>query len=175
MSIDLDLPYQVNAKVDRDTQHSPGWKFHEYELIGVPIRVELGLRDLEKGQFTVVRRDLGEKKFIPIAEGAQYIVNELNKMQNDLFQKAKDYRQKYSFVVDSYDEFMKTLDEPGGFLHSHWCESATCEAQIKEETKATIRCIPLHDEDRLRPSNEPGRCIKCGNPSRSRVIFARSY
>ncbi|MBI3558640.1 MAG: hypothetical protein HY074_20425 [Deltaproteobacteria bacterium] len=169
------LGYNINAKVDRDTQHSPGWKFHEYELIGIPIRVELGLRDLEKNQVTIVRRDTGVKQFIPIADAAKTIARELGQMQNDLLERAREARKKYSFVVDDYEDFKKKLDEPGGFLHCHWCEKATCEEQIKNETKATIRCIPLDASDRLTPAVEQGRCIKCGDKSMSRVIFARSY
>lgn len=167
--------FQIRTSVDRDTQHSPGWKFHEYELVGIPIRVELGKRDLEKNQVTFVRRDTGKKEFIPISEAPKRIAQELSQMQKDLFNKAKEIRQKYSFVVDDYEDFKKKLDEPGGFLHSHWCERANCEAIIKNETKATIRCIPLEDADRLTPANEMGRCIKCGSQSRGRVIFARSY
>ncbi len=164
--------FPIQCSVDRDTQHSPGWKFHEYELVGIPIRVELGKRDLEKNQVTYVRRDNGQKKFIPIKEAALVIAKEL---QADLFQKALEMRAKYSFVVDEYDDFKKKLDEPGGFLHAHWCEGASCETVLKNETKATIRCIPLEDSDRLTPAKEAGRCIHCGKQSRGRVIFARSY
>lgn len=169
------LGYAISAKVDRDDKHSPGWKFHEYELIGIPVRVELGLRDLEKNQVTIVRRDTGKKQFIPLAEAAATIARELGQMQADLLERALELRKQFSFVVDSYDDFKKKLDEPGGFLHAHWCESAKCEAQIKEETKATIRCIPLDTADRLTPAVEEGKCIKCGGKSGTRVIFARSY
>lgn len=169
------LGYIINAKVDRDEQHSPGWKFHEYELIGIPIRVELGQRDLEKNQVTIVRRDTGAKSFVPIAEAAATIARGLGQMQADLLERAREMRRKYSFVVDDYDDFKRKLDEPGGFLHAHWCEKASCEAAIKEETKATIRCIPLDAGDRLTPAVEQGRCIRCGERSTSRVIFARNY
>jgi prolyl-tRNA synthetase len=169
------LGYTVHAKVDRDTQHTAGWKFHEYELIGIPIRVELGLRDLEKNQITIVRRDTSEKKFIPLTEAAAAIAHELSQMQKDLFERAKEMRQKYSFVVNDYEDFKKKLQDPGGFLHSHWCGNADCEAKIKEETKATIRCIPLFASDRLTPEVEDGKCIRCGGKSSTRVIFALSY
>lgn len=169
------LGYPIHAKVDRDTQHSPGWKFHEYELIGIPVRVELGMRDLEKNQVTIVRRDTGMKQFVPLSEAAAKIAHELGQMQSDMLERARDMRRQFSFVVDAYDDFKKKLDEPGGFLHAHWCERAACEAAIKEETKATIRCIPLDAADRLTPVMEQGRCIRCGEKSMTRVIFARSY
>ncbi|MEW6058468.1 MAG: proline--tRNA ligase, partial [Bdellovibrionota bacterium] len=92
-----------------------------------------------------------------------------------LLERAREMNKKYSFVVDTYDDFKKKLEEPGGFLHSHWCEKAECEAGIKNETKATIRCIPIDAGDRLTPAMETGKCIKCGEKSSSRVIFARSY
>lgn len=169
------LHYDISVKVDRDTQHSPGWKFHEYELVGIPIRVEIGARDLEKGQVTIVRRDNGQKQFIPIAAAAKKIATELGQMQIDLLEKARENVKKYSFVIDDYEDFKQKLDNPGGFLHSHWCEDANCEAKIKEETKATIRCVPLDSQDRLTPQFEEGKCIKCGGKSAGRVIFARNY
>lgn len=169
------LGYEINTKVDRDDQKSAGWKFHEYELVGIPIRVELGLRDLEKNQVTIVRRDTAAKQFIPIPDAAAVIARELGQMQADMLAKAQELRAKYSFVVNNYDDFKKKLDEPGGFMHCHWCGRKECEAQIKEETKATIRCIPLDDADRLTPANEEGQCIKCNGKSSARVIFARSY
>ena len=169
------LGYTINASVDRDTQHSPGWKFHEYELVGIPIRVEIGMRDLEKNQVTIVRRDTSQKQFVPLADAAKVIAHELGQMQTDLFNRAKELRQKYSFVVDTYEDFKAKLEEPGGFLHAHWCESGKCETKIKEETKATIRCIPLDSADRITPAMEEGKCILCGGKSSTRVIFARSY
>jgi len=169
------LGVPINTKVDRDTQKSPGWKFHEYELIGIPVRVELGARDLEKNQVTIVRRDTGKKQFVPISEAAGYIATELLQMQNDLLERAREMRRQYSFLVDDYEDFKSKLEEPGGFLHAHWCERGSCETQIKEETKATIRCIPIDQSDRLTPAVEEGKCIKCGGKSSTRVIFARSY
>lgn len=169
------LGHAIVTKIDRDDQHSAGWKFHEYELVGIPIRVELGHRDLEKQQVTLVRRDTGVKQFVPIVDAAKKIGEELSKMQSDLFSRALEYRKKYSSIIDDYTEFKRKLEETGGFLYAHWCESATCEAAIKEETKATIRCIPLDVADRLTPAMEPGKCIKCGGKSMTRVIFALNY
>jgi prolyl-tRNA synthetase len=165
----------IRTKVDRDTQHSAGWKFHEYELIGIPIRIEVGPRDLEKSQITVARRDNGTKASIPLAGAADYVTQQLVDMQKSLLERARKMRKDFSFVVDSYEDFKSKLDEPGGFLHSHWCESAACEAAIKDETKATIRCIPLDMADRLTPAMEDGKCVRCGQKSSTRVIFARSY
>lgn len=169
------LGYTIHASVDRDTQHSPGWKFHEYELVGIPIRVEIGMRDLEKNQVTIVRRDTSQKQFVPLADAAKVIARELGQMQTDLFERAKELRTKYSFVVDTYEDFKSKLEDPGGFLHAHWCEDAKCEKTIKDETKATIRCIPLDSADRITPAVEEGKCIRCGGKSTTRVIFARSY
>jgi prolyl-tRNA synthetase len=169
------LRCNINTKIDRDTQHSPGWKFHEYELVGIPIRVEIGARDFEKNQATIVRRDTGTKQFVPLTEAASVIARELVQMQSDMLERARAHVKKYSFVVDTYDDFKRKLDDPGGFLHAHWCENGACEAKIKEETKATIRCIPLDVKDRLTPAMEQGKCIRCDGKSNTRVIFARNY
>jgi prolyl-tRNA synthetase len=169
------LNYTISAKVDRDEQHSPGWKFHEYELVGIPVRVEIGMRDLEKNQVTIVRRDTSQKQFVPLADAAKVIASELARMQVEMLERARENRRLHSFVVDTYEDFKTKLESPGGFLHAHWCESAKCEAKIKEETKATIRCIPLDSADRITPSVEDGKCICCGGKSPTRVIFARSY
>jgi prolyl-tRNA synthetase len=112
---------------------------------------------------------------VPIADAARVISKELSQMQSDLLERAREMRRKHSFVVDDYEDFKRKLEDPGGFLHCHWCERGSCEAQIKEETKATIRCIPLDAADRLTPAMEQGRCIKCGGNSTTRVIFARNY
>ncbi|MGE4234579.1 MAG: proline--tRNA ligase [Bacteriovoracia bacterium] len=169
------LEYKIGVLVDRDTQHSAGWKFHEYELTGIPIRAEIGMRDLEKNQVTLVRRDTSKKVQVPLAEAGSWIIRELQQMQIDLLEKARSWRKEHSFVVDTYEDFKKKLEEPGGFLHAHWCEKNDCESKIKEETKATIRCIPLDVADRLTPAMENGKCIRCGEKSGTRVIYARSY
>jgi prolyl-tRNA synthetase len=172
----ISLNQSIKVKVDRDTQHSPGWKFHEYELIGVPLRIEIGPKDVEKNQVVVVRRDLGNKVFVPINDVVQYVSSELEKMQTELLNKARERLKNNSFLVDDYEDFKKKIEEPGGFIHAH-CSLETNEAEqrIKEETKATIRCIPLDEADRLAPANEQGRCIITGKPTRGRVIFAKSY
>ncbi len=169
------LGYNIQCKVDQDTQHTVGWKFHQYELIGIPLRVEFGMRDFEKNQIVIARRDNGSKKTVFLLDATQTIVQELKQMQNDLLEKAKKERQENSFLVDTYEDFKLKLETPGGFLHAHWCEKAECELAIKEDTKATIRCIPLDAADRLTPAVEQGQCVRCKEKSMTRVVFARNY
>ncbi len=129
--------------LDEDDQNTPGWKFSEYELQGIPLRVEIGPRDMEKGQCVAVRRDTGEKVFLPVAEAATRLRALLDDIQKSLFQRALEFRKAHTFRVKDYEEFKKLLDEPGGFIEAGWCGDAACEAKVKEETKATIRLIPL--------------------------------
>lgn len=159
----------ISAKYDdRDTQR-PGWKFAEYELKGVPVRIAIGERDVANGTVEVARRDTMTKETISTESIVQYVENVLRDMQQALFMRAKERLQKMTRKVDSYDEFKKSLDGQGGFLMAHWDGTAATEAKIKEETKATIRCIPLDNPQ------EEGRCIYSGKPSKQRVLFARAY
>ncbi len=168
------LPYSVGVLVDQDETKQPGWKFHEYELIGVPIRIELGPRDLEKGQIVMTRRDLGQKEVVLLGEVPQKVVRDLAAMQKELLEKARAFREKNTFAVDDYSDFRKRIEEPGGFFMAAWCQSKSCEAKIKEETKATIRCLPLDPDHQ--PIAEAGRCLACSSTdSLVRAIFARSY
>jgi prolyl-tRNA synthetase len=153
---------------DRDTQR-PGWKFAEYEMKGIPMRIAIGERDLANSTVEVARRDTMTKDTIPVESIEQYVENTLQSMQTALFMKAKERLQKNTHRVDSYEEFKNQLDSGGGFIMAHWDGTAETETKIKEETKATIRCIPLDN-----PAEE-GRCIYSGRPSRQRVIFARAY
>ena len=169
-----DLPYSLGVSVDQDETKQPGWKFHEYELIGIPIRIEIGPRDLEKGHVMVTRRDLGEKQAVSMGEVPLKVVTALAAMQKELLEKARTYRDQHIFRVNDYAEFKQRLDETGGFLVSSWCQSKDCEAKVKEETKATIRCLPL--DDLYQPIPEEGRCLVCDHSqSLVRAIFARSY
>ncbi len=153
---------------DRDTQR-PGWKFAEYELKGVPVRVAIGERDLANGTVEVARRDKLSKETVP-AEGIEnYIENLLNDIQKNLFETALERRKQMTHEANSYEEFKKLLDEKGGFIYAHWDGTSETEEKIKEETKATIRCIPLNNKQ------EAGKCIYSGKPSTQRVIFARAY
>jgi prolyl-tRNA synthetase len=169
-----ELPYEVGLFVDRDETKQPGWKFHEYELIGVPVRIELGPRDLEKGQAVLTRRDNGKKEFIPIAEVPAHVAAVLAAMQDDLLNKARAFLESNTFEVGNYEDFKNKIEEPGGFFIAPWCQSRVCEEKIKEETKATIRCLPLDVGHEL--ISERGACLICGGSGNNvRAVFARNY
>jgi prolyl-tRNA synthetase len=153
---------------DRDSQR-PGWKFAEYELKGVPVRIAIGERDLASGTVEIVRRDLLSKEIVKMDEVENYIVNLLDEIQSNLYKKALERTQAATHKVNSYAEFKKTLDEKPGFVLAHWDGTPESEEKIKEETKATIRCIPLNNV------KENGVCIYSGKPSTQRVLFARAY
>jgi prolyl-tRNA synthetase len=153
---------------DRDT-HKPGWKFAEYEFKGVPVRLAIGPRDLENGTIEVVRRDTLEKETLQQKDLANKIEHLLENIQQNLYQKALDFRDNSSHIVDSYDEFKDVLENKKGFIYAHWDGSPETEEKIKEETKATIRCIPLDGK------KESGKCMVTGKPSSQRVIFAKAY
>ncbi len=159
----------IGVRVDDREQYSPGWKYNEWEKRGIPLRIEVGPRDLDKNQVMLVRRDNGQKTPASQDGLTGTIRTTLDTIQSDLFEKAKAFREGNSRRVDDYSRFPEILDGPGGFLWSHWCGSGDCEERVKNETKATIRCIPLQ-----RPS-ETGQCVVCGKPSEGRVIFARAY
>jgi len=153
---------------DRDSQR-PGWKFAEYELKGIPVRIAIGERDLANGTIEVARRDLLSKEVIKIEDADTYIANLLEDMQKTLFAKAVERTQSMTHKVESFEEFKKVLDEKTGFISAHWDGTPETEERIKEETKATIRCIPLNNPQ------EDGKCIYSGKPSTQRVLFARAY
>ncbi|MDH5379318.1 MAG: proline--tRNA ligase [Cyclobacteriaceae bacterium] len=153
---------------DRDT-HKPGWKFAEYELKGVPVRLALGPRDLENNTVEVARRDTLEKEFVSLDTATDHIVELMDKIQNNIFDKAHAFRAENTVEVDTYDEFKAVLDDKGGFISAHWDGTSETEELIKKETKATIRCIPM--DQKL----EEGKCIYSGKLSKGRVIFARAY
>lgn len=153
---------------DRDNV-KPGFKFHEHELHGVPVRVAIGPRDLASGMAEVARRDTLEKLPIPQAELAERIPQLLEEIQANIYRRALEYQQSHITRVDSYEEFKEVLEGKGGFISAHWDGTPETEALIKEETKATIRCIPLDNPQ------EDGVCIRTGKPSKERVLFARAY
>ncbi|MDF9799540.1 prolyl-tRNA synthetase [Catalinimonas alkaloidigena] len=154
---------------DRDT-HKPGWKFAEYELKGVPLRIAMGPRDLENGTVEIARRDILEKQTHQADEKLPQMIHDLlDTIQKDIYNKAYSFRKERTVRVDSYDEMKKILEDEGGFISAHWDGTAETETRIKEETKATIRCIPLNSE------GEEGTCIYSGKPSSQRVIFAKAY
>ncbi len=159
----------VSVKYDDNDNTRPGWKFAEYELKGVPVRLALGARDLEKNVIEVARRDTKEKKSVYMDGIAEYVDGLLNEIQLAMFNKAKAYRDEHITKANDWNEFEKLLDEKGGFISAHWDGTAETEAAIKEKTKATIRCIPLNNPQ------ENGKCILTGKPSKQRVLFARAY
>lgn len=158
----------ITVKYDDNDQKKPGWKFAEYELKGVPVRLAMGARDLENGTVEVARRDTLTKETVSMEGIEVFIRNLLNEIQANIFQKALDYRTAMTREVDSYDDF-KVEIEKGGFLLCHWDGTPETEEKIKEDTKATIRCIPLEGD------KTPGVCMVTGKPSAQRVVFARAY
>ena len=159
----------ITVKYDDRDSFKPGWKFNEYEFKGVPVRIAIGPRDLEQGTAEICRRDTLEKASCPL-DGIENRVKELlEEIQKNLFQKAADYRAANTRKADTWEEFKEILDTKGGFILAHWDGTTETEERIKEETKATIRCIPFDAVE------EKGKCIYSGKPSHRRVIFARAY
>ncbi len=163
----------VSVKVDDREQYQPGYKFNEWELRGVPVRVELGPKDLAKGSCVLARRDLPGKESkemgVPLEGAAKRIGEMLRAMQTDLFNRARKFRDANLIEVNAYDDFKQKIEDPGGFLLAHWDGTRETEDRIAQETKATIRCIPFD-----RP-NEAGKCMVTGKPSEGRVVFAKAY
>ncbi|MDD2381961.1 MAG: His/Gly/Thr/Pro-type tRNA ligase C-terminal domain-containing protein [Mariniphaga sp.] len=159
----------ISVKFDDSDNKKPGWKFAEYELKGVPVRLAMGPRDMENGTVEVARRDTMEKKVVPIEGVAGYIQTLLEEIQLSIYNKALGFRNQNTFRADSWEEFNDILKNKGGFISAHWDGTTETEEKIKTETKATIRCIPLNNEP------EEGTCIYSGKPSKQRVLFALSY
>ncbi|MCL1944040.1 MAG: proline--tRNA ligase [Candidatus Azobacteroides sp.] len=158
----------ISVKYDHSDNKKPGWKFAEYELKGVPVRLAMGGRDLENNTVEVARRDTLTKETVSCDNIEQYVGQLLDDIQKNIFKKAFDYRAANTVKVDSYDEF-KVQIEKGGFILAHWDGTPETEELVKEETKATIRCIPLEGDQ------TPGKCMVTGKPSARRVVFARAY
>lgn len=158
----------ISVRYDNSDNKKPGWKFAEYELKGIPVRLALGGRDLENGTVEVMRRDTLEKETRSFDGIADYVETLLGDIQQNIFQKALDYRATHTITVDSYEEFKEKIED-GGFLLAHWDGTPETEELIKQETKATIRCIPFEGD------TTPGQCMVTGKPSARRVLFARSY
>lgn len=159
----------ISVKFDDDDNRRPGWKFAEYEAKGVPVRVAIGPRDLENGKAEVARRDTKEKQVVDWEGVDRYILSLLEEIQDNLLSRARKFVNESRTSVDSYEEFKKVLEEKGGFIEAHWDGTEETEQKIKEETKATIRCIPLDQE------KEEGSCVYSGKPSKGRVLFAKAY
>jgi len=168
----------ITVKYDQDDKKRPGFKFAEHEMKGIPVRLGIGKRDLEKGQVEVARRDTKEKQFVPMDGVAEHVARLLDEIQHNLFERARQFRKENTHRADTFDQFQELLNrrpegQPeswgGGFIYAHWDGTTETEVKIKELTKATIRCIPLDNEP------EEGQCILSGKPSTQRVIFAKAY
>lgn len=159
----------ISVKYDQDKKKRPGFKFAEYEMRGIPVRLGIGKRDLENGQVEVARRDTKEKSSQPLEGIADHVEQLLVDIQDNLLKRAKAYRDEHTTSVDTFEEFKEVLDGKGGFVLAHWDGTTETEKKIKELTKATIRCIPLDAKP------EDGKCILTGNPSKCRALFARAY
>ncbi len=158
----------LTVKFDDADNRRPGFKFADYELKGVPVRLAIGARDLENGTVELVRRDTLEKEIVPFAGLEDEILRILDDIQKSLFEKALKRREERTITVDTYDEFKEKIEQ-GYFILAHWDGTPETEDRVKEETKATIRCIPLGGDD------TPGVCMVTGKPSARRVLFARNY
>jgi prolyl-tRNA synthetase len=159
----------IRVKYDDNDNQRPGWKFAEYEMKGVPLRIGIGARDIENNVVEVARRDTKEKKSYAIEGLSASIINLLGEIQQSIYNKAYAYREEHITKADTWDEFINLLDGKAGFISAHWDGTSETEDKIKEMTKATIRCIPLYNEQ------EDGKCILTGQPSKERVLFARAY
>jgi prolyl-tRNA synthetase len=160
----------IRVKLDADESQTPGWKFAEYEMRGVPLRLEIGPKDIEKSSVFAARRDTRAKQSLPMEGLAGTITNLLDEIQQGLLDRAKKFRDEHTSTADTYDEFKQIMEGRPGFVISPWCESAACEADIKAETQATIRNIPEGYD------KAPGKpCIKCGKPATVSAWFAKAY
>jgi len=159
----------ISVKFDNRDTHKPGWKFNEYELKGVPLRIGIGPKDLEKRTVELARRDTLTKEFVAKEDVVDKVAYLLKEIQENLFEKAKKYREEHYTKVDTFEEFKEVLENKGGFISAHWDGTTTTEDEIKKLTKATIRCIPM--DSKL----EDGKCVFTGAPSKQRVLFAKAY
>jgi len=168
-SVIENLDDSVSFKIDDRENVSPGWKFNDAEIQGIPVRMEVGPKDVENGKVVLVRRDTKAKYFVSKDDAPKKIVDLMEEIQNDLFQKALKFRQDNTFIVDDYNKFVEIIDGKGGFINAHWCGNDECENKAKDDCKATIRNIPFDVE------HEKGNCVICGESSDKRVIWAKSY
>ncbi len=163
-----DLKDDFRIKLDDREEYTPGWKFNQWEMKGVPLRIEMGPKDLEKEQVVFVRRDTGEKNFVPRQGLKEKIKEELDSIQSDMYQRALDYMNENTRKASNMEELQEIMEEHKGLVRASWCGSQSCEENIKDETRATIRCIPFDSE-------EKGSCICCKKEPANEVIFAQAY
>jgi prolyl-tRNA synthetase len=159
----------ITVKFDKRDTHRPGAKFAEYELKGIPVRVAIGSRDMQNGTVELARRDTKTKETVSQEGLAETIEKLLDEIQENIYKKAQNFRAENTTEINDYEEFKRLLDEKPGFISAHWDGTAETEQKIKDETKATIRCIPLDAKE------EAGKCIYTGKASKQRVLFARAY
>ncbi len=164
----------ARVHIDDREQYSPGWKFNQWEMKGVPVRLEFGPKDLEKNQCVLARRDTREKEFIGLDVLGNRIPDLLATIQDDMLERARAFRDENTRTVSDFQEFQTVLEEKRGFIKAPWCGDGDCELKIKEQTKATIRCIPLQDNNELAPAPD-ANCVHCEAKAQHEVLFARSY
>ncbi len=167
----------LRAHLDDREEQTPGWKFHHWEQKGVPLRIEVGPRDVERSQMVLARRDTRDREAVPTKGVARRAGELLDEIQSSLFERALAFMEAHTHIADDFDAFQEILEGEGGFIWAHWCGRASCEAKIKARTKATIRAIPFPDTTGM-PSGAmdgPGTCVRCGRPSTERVVFAKAY
>ncbi|MGE5590750.1 MAG: proline--tRNA ligase anticodon binding domain-containing protein, partial [Bacillota bacterium] len=160
----------ARVRLDDRAEYSPGWKFNDWEMRGAPLRVEIGPKDLEKNQAVIARRDTGEKLFVSLDGLEATVSNLLETVQKEMYERAKAFMGENTRRAETFGQLAEIIDNQRGFVRAGWCGDAACEAEIKEQTKATIRNIPLEQ-----PKQSPGRCVKCGREARHEVLFARAY
>jgi prolyl-tRNA synthetase len=168
-SVFQELREKYRVIFDDREQYKPGYKFSDWELQGIPLRLEIGPKDVQKNQLVLVRRDTMQKQFVERQGILQRVEAELLQMQTDMLEKARAFRDANTSEVDDYDAFKKTMENDGGFLMCHWCGDPACETKIKDDTKATIRCIPFDRKE------ETGKCLVCSGESHGRVLMAKAY
>jgi prolyl-tRNA synthetase len=161
---------QIRSETDLRDTYTPGWKFNEWEMKGVPLRAEVGPKDIQKKQVVLVRRDTHEKIIVPEENLTEKVVTLLREIQEGIYSKALAFREEHTTRTDRFEEFKEVLETKKGFLISGWCGSPECEEKVKEETKATIRCIPSEGNNQVE-----GYCVACGKPAQKKAYFARSY
>jgi len=157
------------VEIDARDEYKPGWKFNEWEMRGVPLRLEIGPRDMAKEQVVLVRRDTGEKQIVKEEKLTETVKNLLIEIQENLFNQAKKFLQENIREASDYSEFKKIIEDKKGIIKAYWCGNRECEDKIKEETKASIRCIPFEE------NKTSGKCIYCGKKTSTLVYFARAY
>jgi prolyl-tRNA synthetase len=164
----------ARVKLDAREQYTPGWKFNEYEMKGVPLRLEIGPKDIEKNQCVLARRDTRAKEFVPLDQLASRVAELLVQIQKDMLERARTFRDENTRRAADFDEFSRIIENERGFVLASWCGNGDCELKIKEQTKATVRCLPLNDQNQLLPS-PGGKCVHCDADAKHEVYFARSY